>query len=122
METSEAAKRWATEWERAWKEHDADRVAALYADDASFRSAPFRELQDPRAYAEWAFADEDSAEPHFREPLVADDRAVVEWWAVSQLTGKEETLAGVSLLRFDEDGLVVEQNDYWHLEPGRHEL
>jgi hypothetical protein len=122
-ETATAAKRWAAEWERCWREHDSGGVAALYADGASFRSAPFRDLQDPRAYAEWAFADEDAAEPHFREPFaVADDRAVVEWWAVLTGGGKEETLAGVSLLRFDDRGLVVDQHDYWNIEPGRKEL
>jgi hypothetical protein len=120
-ETVEAARRWGAEWKRAWEEHDSDRVAALYADGASFRSAPFRDLQDPRAYAEWAFADEDSAEARFDEPIVSADRAAVEWWAVSASGGKEETLAGVSLLRFDEEGLVVDQRDYWHIEPGRHE-
>ena len=121
-ETAEAAKRWAAAWQRAWEEHDSDLVASLYAAGASFRSAPFRDLQDPRAYAEWAFSDEDSAEPHFGEPIVAGDRATVEWWAVSASGGKEATLAGVSLLRFDDEGLVVDQRDYWHIEPGRHEL
>jgi hypothetical protein len=122
METADAARRWAEEWARGWREHDCDRIDALYAEGASFRSAPFRELQHPRAYAEWAFGDEDSAEPHFGEPLVSGDRATVEWWAVSASDGKESTLAGVSLLRFDESGLVVDQRDYWHLEPGRREL
>lgn len=122
MNTAEAARRWAEEWKRAWEEHEPDRVAALYAEGASFRSAPFRDLQDPRAYAEWAFADEDSAEPHFGEPVVSGDRASVEWWAVSTSNGNEVTLAGVSLLRFDPGGLVVDQRDYWHLEEGRREL
>jgi ketosteroid isomerase-like protein len=122
VETAEAARRWAAEWQRAWEEHDSNRVAALYADGASFRSAPFRDLQDPRAYAEWAFADEDSAEPHFGEPLVTGDRATVEWWAVSTSNTKEETLAGVSLLRFDGDGLVVDQRDYWDVAEGRRDL
>lgn len=122
MNTAEAARRWAEEWKRAWEEHEPDRVAALYAEGASFRSAPFRDLQDPRAYAEWAFADEDSAEPHFGEPVVSGDRASVEWWAVSTSNGNEVTLAGVSLLRFDPAGLVVDQRDYWHLEEGRREL
>ena len=49
VDTAEAARRWAAEWQRAWEEHDSDRVAALYAEGASFRSAPFRDLQDPRA-------------------------------------------------------------------------
>jgi hypothetical protein len=122
MNTADAAKRWADEWQRAWREHDSDRVAALYAEGASFRSAPFRDLQDPRAYAEWAFADEDSAEPHFGEPIVSDDRATVEWWTVSTSGGEVSTLAGVSLLRFDAGGLVVDERDYWHLAPGRKEL
>jgi hypothetical protein len=123
MDTAEAARLWGTEWKRAWEEHDSRRVAALYAEGASFRSAPFRDLQDPREYADWAFADEDSAEPHFSEPaFVSGDRAAVEWWAVSRSGDKEETLAGVSLLRFDDQGLVVEQRDYWNVEPGRREL
>ena len=122
METADAARRWAAEWQRAWEEHDSERVAALYAEGASFRSAPFRDVQDPRAYAEWAFADEDSAEPHFGEPIVSGERATVEWWAVSTSNAKEETLAGVSLLRFDESGLVVDQRDYWDVAEGRREL
>ena len=122
MDTTEAARRWAAEWQRAWEEHDSDRVAALYAEGATFRSAPFRDLQDPRAYAEWAFADEDSAEPHFGEPIVSGDRATVEWWTVSTSKAKEETLAGVSLLRFDGDGRVVDQRDYWDVVEGRREL
>lgn len=36
--------------------------------------------------------------------------------------GDEETIAGTSLLRFDKDGLVVEQRDVWALVPGRHDL
>jgi hypothetical protein len=35
--------------------------------------------------------------------------------------GREHTLAGTTLLRFDADGLVVEHRDYWALEDGRRE-
>ena len=119
MDALPAARRWAQEWERGWHEHDVDAVAALYAPDAFFRTSPFREPHDPRRYAEWAFADEDAAEVRFGDPLlVAGDRAVVEWWTVSRSGAAETTLAGVSLLRFDEQGLVAEQRDYWHEQPG----
>ena len=57
-----------------------------------------------------------------REPVVSGDRATVEWWAVTTSGGEDATLAGVSLLRFDDDGLVIDQRDYWHLEQGRREL
>jgi hypothetical protein len=36
--------------------------------------------------------------------------------------GSVESIAGTSLLRFDENGRVVEQRDVWSTEPGRREL
>jgi len=121
MEAADAARRWAEEWQRAWREHDSDRVAALYADGATFRTSPFREPQDPRAYSDWAFSEEDSADVRFGEPVVVSgDRAVVEWWTVARIGGEELTLAGVSLLRFN-GGMVIEERGYWNEKPGRHE-
>jgi ketosteroid isomerase-like protein len=119
VDAEAAARRWADEWAQGWREHDSERIAALYADGAVFRSAPFREPQDPCAYTEWAFADEDAVECRFAEPILSGDRAIVEYWAVISAEGKEETLAGVALLRFDSHGRVVEQRDYWNMEPGR---
>ncbi len=53
--------------------------------------------------------------PMRRMPVLVDgDRAVVEWRAETRLKDSSaEKLAGVSLLRFDEKGLVVEQRDFW---------
>jgi len=54
------------------------------------------------------------ADCEFLEPIVEGDRAVVEWRAETRLKeGGTEKLAGVSLLRFNADGLVVEQRDFW---------
>jgi hypothetical protein len=51
---------------------------------------------------------------------VTEDRAAVEYWAVVRdRSGIETTIAGVSLVRFDEDGLVVEERDYWNEAEGR---
>jgi hypothetical protein len=122
MTTLAAARRWAHEWERAWREHDVAAVAALYADRASFHSHPFRDPQAPSAYAEWAFESEQpGAEVHFDEPFVTGDgRSIVEWQAVVlEQNDAETTLAGVSLLRFDHEGLVIEQRDYWAQASGR---
>jgi ketosteroid isomerase-like protein len=119
VEIEEAARRWADEWAGAWPAADADAVAALYAEDAAFRSQPFRELQTPRAYAEWAFSEQDEAECWFGEPIVTGDRAVVEYWGVVRFQGRDETIAGVALLRFRPDGLVAEQHDYWNAHEGR---
>jgi SnoaL-like domain len=98
-------------------------IAALYAPAAVFYSHPFRERQGPEEYVAWAFADQVAAECRFGTPLVSDERAAVDWWAViTAKDGSVETVAGTSLLRFDADGLVAEQRDAWAGEAGRHEL
>ncbi len=123
MDTAAAARRWADVWSRAWPAADADAIDALYARTAVFYSHPFRERQGPKEYVEWAFADQREAECRFGEPVVGSDRAAVDWWAVIVAPDDSvETLAGTSLLRFDEHGLVVEQRDAWASEPGRRDL
>ena len=67
-------------------------------------------------------SDEDSADVRFGEPFVmSDDRAVVEWWTIAKSGGQESTIAGVSLLRFDDAGLVVEERGHWNETSERHE-
>ena len=114
MDPRQAAERWRETWERCWRAHEADEIVALYAEGANFRSHPFRDAQAPRDYIVPTLGAEESAECEFREPIVSGDRAAVEWQAETKLKdGGTEKLAGVSLLRFDADGLVVEQRDFW---------
>ena len=118
MEVEAAARAWAAGWERAWRARDADAVAALYADDAVFRSHPFRTPHVGRAgaheYAAWAFADEEAVQDvRFGEPIATGGRAAVEYWAVVVEKGAPVTIAGIAVLRFDDAGLVAEQHDYW---------
>ena len=113
--TEQAVRRWIDGWARGWATHDVDLVDSLYAEDAVFVSAFFREPQRPSDYAAWAFSDERGAEVWFAEPIVEGDRAAVAWWAISRdADGRVSTLAGVSQLRFGSDGLVVHQRDYWN--------
>ena len=93
----------------------------MYAEDAVFRSHPFRDPQPPLEYARWAYAEEEGKpEVWFGEPIVArDGRAAVEWWAVVVENGEQVSLAGTSILRFDDDGRVIDQHDYWGTAPGR---
>jgi hypothetical protein len=120
VDTRDAARRWAKTWQRGWHKLDAAPIVALYADDCRpFLSHPFRPHEPPREYVERALADTESAQPWFGEPLVDGDRAAVEWWAFAREGGADVTLAGISLLRFDERGLVVEQRDAWALADGR---
>jgi len=122
-DSTDAAAQWVETWSRAWPVADVEAISSLYADDAVFYSHPFREQQAPRDYVTWAFSDQAAAECRFGEPVVAGDRAAVDWWGViTSKDGSVETVAGTSLLQFDADGLVVEQRDAWGEESGRHEL
>ena len=122
-DTSTAARNWAATWQRCWEALDADPIVELYAEDVTFSSHPFREVsrgrEGVRAYVEGAFADEADVAAWFDTPVVDGDRASVRWWAALREAGDEATLAGTSLLRFNAEGLVVDQWDAWHLAPGR---
>jgi hypothetical protein len=123
METAAAARRWVETWARGWPAADLDAIAALYAAGALFYSQPFRDAQAPRDYVARVFGEQAEAECRFGEPIVSGDRVAVDWWGtITDRDGSVETIAGTSLLRFDEDGLVVEQRDVWAGEPGRREL
>jgi SnoaL-like domain len=120
MDTRAAADARVNAWTRGWEAGDPAPIAALYAEDAIFRSHPFREPEPSAdAYVERAFADESLVECLFGEPIVDRDRAAVEYWAILGTPRGEETLAGVTLLRFGPDGRVVEHRDYWSMQAGR---
>lgn len=116
MDAASAAARWGQTWSRAWPELDAEAIAALYSDAVVYRSPAFRQLDrglaGVRRYLDEAFSEERDIECWFGEPIVSTDRAAVEWWASWTEDGRELTYAGVTVLRFDEDGKVVEQRDY----------
>ena len=113
-------KRWAEGYKRAWEADEPDAAAALYRSDCLFRSAPFREPEDPLTYARRVYAEAKAVEVHFGDPVEEGDRASVEWWATLVTPdGQEQAIAGCSMLRFDDEGFVVEARDYWHMEPGR---
>jgi hypothetical protein len=85
-------------------------------------TAPFRAPHVGREaeleYVSGAFAGERYLDVRFGEPVEIGGRAVVEWWGLLRQNGRETTLAGASVLRFDADGLVAESRDYWHMEDG----
>jgi hypothetical protein len=117
MDVQTAARRWTATWERAWRARDVDAIAAMYADDALYRGFVFREpergIDGVRRYLEENVAVEEEIECWFGEPIAAGGRAAVEWWATWIEHGRRLTLAGTTVLRFAEDGRVVDHRDYW---------
>jgi ketosteroid isomerase-like protein len=121
VDVSDAARRWARTWERAWPAKDVDAIAGLYAPDAAYRSHPHRAPEEggARGYVSRQFAMEEAVECRFGEPIAAGDRAAVEWWGSWIEGDRELTLSGTTVLRFDRDGVVVEHVDCWNESRGR---
>jgi hypothetical protein len=114
MDTRAAAERWREVWARGWRAGESGEILTLYAEGALLQSHPLREPVAPAEYIVPTLAEEESATCEFGEPIVDGDRAAVEWSAETKLKdGGAERLAGVSLLVFDSDGLVIEQRDFW---------
>lgn len=118
MSTDAPARAWRDTWERSWREKNVEAIVSLYAENALYRALVFREpdrgLSGVRRYLTENFAVEDAVECRFGEPIAAGDRAAVEWWATWVENGQRLTLAGATILRFDDDGHVVDHRDYWN--------
>jgi SnoaL-like domain len=123
LDAEAAARRWRDTWERAWPAKDSEAIVALYSDEVEYRALVHRDpelgLAGVRAYLEREFGVEQEIECRFGEPVAAGDRAAVEWWASWVEEGRELTMAGTTLLRFDDEGLVVDHRDYWNELPRR---
>jgi hypothetical protein len=123
MQTREAARRWADTWRTNWVAQRHEPIAALYAPNARYGTAPFREPYiGPSGALEYlapVFAEESDVAAWFGEPIVDGRRASIQWWASLLEQGAEVTYAGTSIVQFDEDGLVVEEWDSWNRTDGR---
>jgi hypothetical protein len=116
MDAETATRRWADTWSRAWPRRDAEAIAALYASRAVYRSPAFRPpdlgLAGVRRYLNEQLPAEENIQCWFGQPIISGDRAAVEWWASWTEQGQDLTYAGVTVLRFDDQGQVTEHRDY----------
>jgi uncharacterized protein (TIGR02246 family) len=114
---------WIEAYGHAWRERDAEAAASLFTDDAVYRSHPLREPHRGRGAIReyWTGATSGQAEVDLRfgTPIVAGNRAAVEWWAQMLSEGEDVTLPGILYLRFAPDGRCEELREAWHVEAGR---
>jgi predicted ester cyclase len=114
---------WLESYAKAWDEHDADGVTALFTESGIYRSAPFRPAHEGRDAIRRYWLEEpqrhEQLDLRFGSPVVSGRRAAVEWWATMLQDGEPVTGPGCLVLAFDEHGLCQELREYWHEQPGR---
>lgn len=124
MDTRHAAQRFADTWQHGWTHHDTDAIIALYHDDATHTSMPFRPPHQGKQaiadYIHWSFTDETDPHVTFATPIVDGDHAAIEFRVHAHDHGKPITIAGCVFARFNPDGLATHTRDYWHQTDGHH--
>jgi steroid delta-isomerase-like uncharacterized protein len=112
----------------AWNAHDADGVAAGYAEDAVLYDVALPEPLRGRAAIRDSVAGYLAAFPDFHvedvgEPIVSGNRAAQEWKVTGTNdgelmgmppTGKSATTYGCGTAEFGDDGLIHRAGNYWN--------
>jgi steroid delta-isomerase-like uncharacterized protein len=112
----------------AWNAHDADGVAACYADDAKLYDVGLPEPLQGRAAIREAVAGYFAAFSDLRvvnlgEPIVSGNRSAQEWKVTGTNdgelfgiapTGNSATTYGCGTAEFAEDGLIHRGGNYWN--------
>ncbi len=117
---------WLERYRFAWEQADPDAVAALFTDDAIYRSSPFREAhrgpEGIREYWTRATGSQSDTRVLFGTPIVEGNRVAVEWWTTfTDAAEGEGTLPGILFLRFALDGRCEELREAWNWETGTHQ-
>ena len=114
---------WVEGYRQAWVRRDPDAAAALFTEDATYRSNIFEEPHHGRrgVHDYWAgvTAEQGDVEVRMGRPIVNGDRVTVEFWTNMKVNGDDVTLPGCLLLDFTDDWLCRRLHEYWHFQPGR---
>ena len=99
---------WLERYRVAWETGDSEAAAALFTEDATYRSSPFREphrgQEGVREYWSGATGSQSETRVRFGRPIGDAHRTAVEWWATMRDEDGEITLPGILVLRFASDG------------------
>ena len=113
---------WADRYARAWEDADDEAAGALFTDDATYRSDPFREAyrgrEAIRGYWREVTARQKDVQIVIGRTMVDGDRALVEWWTQMDSEGTPVTLPGALLLDLAEDGRCRALRECWNVEAG----
>jgi ketosteroid isomerase-like protein len=119
MTDREVVTRWVGEYERAWREDDADAVETLFTENAAYRRSPY-EPSETGHEAIKAFWPEDAGRTFSMEAtvLAVEKEVAVVRVDVFYRTPVEREYRDLWLLRFAPDGRVADFEE-WAYWPGK---
>lgn len=110
---------WVERYRVAWEERDADAAAALFAPIGTYRNDIFNDPNEgpEGVHAYWTKVTEHQSDVSVQmgRPIVGDERTAVEWWTQMKGGGADMTITGCLLLRFDDEGLCTELEEYFNI-------
>jgi ketosteroid isomerase-like protein len=113
---------WIEGYRVAWEQRDADAAAALFTEDATYRSEIFSDPSQGRegVHGYWTSvtAAQSEVEVKMGRPFVEGKRVAVEFWTNMKGDGADVTLPGCMLLDFDDNWLCRRLREYYHYQPG----
>jgi ketosteroid isomerase-like protein len=116
--TASQTAEWVEGYRRAWETADSKAAAALFHENALYRSDIFEEPHAGRSGIEDYWTNVTAAQSDITvrmgSPVVEGRRVVVEFWTTMLVAGDELTLPGCLLLQFNDDGLCTDLREYWH--------
>lgn len=125
MVTKDQVRDWAEAYRAAWENTDSDAAAALFTEDAAYRSLIYEEPHRGRSgvvdYWTGVTSNQSDVTVRMGQPFVDDSKATVEFWTTMAIEGAPVTLAGCLLLEFDDTGLCSDLREYWNFTDGTHQ-
>lgn len=124
MPTKEQVREWAEAYRVAWETADSEAAAALFTENAAYRSLIYEEPHRGRSgvadYWRGVTSTQSDVTVRMGEPFVDGSKATVEFWTTMEVGGSPVTLAGCLLLDFDESGSCTGLREYWNFTDGTH--
>ena len=111
---------WLKGYEEAWETLDADKVAVLFTEDATYQEDPYKDPFQGRdgihEYWTTVTADQQDVNFTFEVLSVTGNTGIAHWHSefIQSSTGSTIILDGIFLLEFSQEGLCQSLKEWWH--------
>lgn len=116
---------WIEGYRVAWETRDSAAAAALFTEDATYRSniveEPHRGRTGVAGYWDSVTEGQSGVRVRMGRPFVEGFRVAVEFWTNMKVAEDDVTLPGCLLLDFNDGWLCTRLREYWHYMPGTFE-